>query len=70
MQEVSSEPRSHAILSRPIHVFSSDELLTLSQLSKLNVKLTDFGTGELSKISDPGRSSSLRFSRLYKWIPS
>lgn len=44
MQEVSSEPRSHAILSRPIHVFSSDELLTLSQLSKLNVKLTDFGT--------------------------
>lgn len=43
-QEVSSEPRSHAILSRPIHVFSSDELLKLSQLSKLNVKLTDFGT--------------------------
>ncbi|KAG1764075.1 kinase-like domain-containing protein [Suillus placidus] len=44
MQVVSSEPLSHAILSRPIHVFSSDELLNLIQFSKLNVKLTDFGT--------------------------
>ncbi|KAG1744713.1 kinase-like domain-containing protein [Suillus occidentalis] len=43
-QAVSSKPHSHAILSRPILVFSSDELLKLSQLSKLNVKLTDFGT--------------------------
>lgn len=43
-QAVSSEPRSYAIQSRPIHVFSSDELLKLSQLSKLNVRLTDFGT--------------------------
>jgi hypothetical protein len=50
--------------SRPIHVFSSDELLKLSQLSKLNVKLTDSGTGELPNISDPGCSLSLRFSRL------
>ncbi|KAG1759471.1 kinase-like domain-containing protein [Suillus occidentalis] len=43
-QAVSSEPRSYAIQSRPIYVFSSDELLKLSQLSKLNVRLTDFGT--------------------------
>ncbi|KAG1779518.1 kinase-like domain-containing protein [Suillus placidus] len=42
MQVVSSEPPSHAIRSRPIHVFSSDELLNLIQFSKLNVKLTDF----------------------------
>ncbi|KAG1723915.1 kinase-like domain-containing protein, partial [Suillus paluster] len=50
MQVVSSKPPSHAILSRPIHVFSSDKLLNLIQFSKLNVKLTDFGTGESPNI--------------------
>lgn len=35
---------NHAILSRPIRVFSPDDLLSLVQLSKLHVKLTDFGT--------------------------
>ncbi|KAG2126926.1 kinase-like domain-containing protein [Suillus clintonianus] len=43
MHKVSSKPR-HAILSRPLRVLSSDELLDSIQLSKLDVKLTDFGT--------------------------
>jgi hypothetical protein len=35
------------ILSRPIRAFSSVELLDLIETSKLDVQLTDFGTGKL-----------------------
>jgi hypothetical protein len=39
-------------------------------LSRHQEKLNVFGTGEVINISDPGRSLSLRLSRLYEWIPS
>ncbi|RDB22074.1 Serine/threonine-protein kinase SRPK [Hypsizygus marmoreus] len=44
MNAASSEPPIHAIFSHPIHVFTPEELLKLTHSSKLNVKLTDFGT--------------------------
>ncbi|KAG1724359.1 serine protein kinase Sky1, partial [Suillus lakei] len=44
MRRTSSKRLSRAILSRPLRVLSSDELLSLIQLSKLDIKLTDFGT--------------------------
>jgi serine/threonine-protein kinase SRPK3 len=42
----SPELRSHAILSRPIRVSNSEELLNLIQTSELTIQLADFGTGE------------------------
>ena len=34
--------------SRPLHVFTADDLLGLVRLTKLHIQLADFGTGESS----------------------
>ena len=44
---ISTDLPNHVILSDPIREFTSDELLNLIRLSKVNVRLTDFGTGNL-----------------------
>ena len=45
---ISTKLPNHAVLSRPIRVFTSDELLNLIQWSEFKVQLADLGTGKFS----------------------